>query len=541
MNAKTRVTLNNAKCFFKTAVVLNSFTTALSLITVILYFGTTSLYFKKMNATFAGLYPLLGLLALLPAGLTTVNIFVLHKKAVSIAALSLAVSVIVEHFLLLTYAIGMMLYFFLEGGPYFLAAIGAAIMISLLIAIFKKRRNTELKPFLVRYKVPVAIVCALAFVCVTVFGVFNLLPIYFTSDAVVFAVEDEYQIAWTTSVEATGSVTVGDSVYRDSRAAANRIGKVHKVSVPMSVLDEAKNYTIASEAVMNNRAYLSVAGETVSRSYAFHPVDTSDGLQIYNISDNHLKQFSAARAATYWGDKLDVFVANGDHLNDVSSEYQITLLYRFLHKATDSRVPIIITRGNHEARGRLIENLPDYFGSTRDGKLYYNVKLGDVRFLVLDTGNDDSDGDLKFTPTLNFDDYWREELDWLGGQTVSDEKLVVLCHMAPPMYYDYNCYYNKALNGVFRSCADLLNALDVSLMISGHTHDTEFFPIGDKNNPANYPYVVGSRRNDDLSAEEESFSATQFTGTAVEYKDGIWWVAFTNSKHAVLAEYEFAD
>ena len=82
--------------------------------------------------------------------------------------------------------------------------------------------------------------------CVCVFGVLGLAVFRFTSGGAVFAVGDEYQIAWSTSVKSAGSVTVNGVTYYDADNGRNRISTLHKVSVPMSELDRAKSYEINS-------------------------------------------------------------------------------------------------------------------------------------------------------------------------------------------------------------------------------------------------------------------------------------------------------
>lgn len=59
------------------------------------------------------------------------------------------------------------------------------------------------------------VVCLLSgvFAVVVLVGYFNLVPFYFNSGAVVFAVGDEYQICWSTSAPSTGYVEVGGEKY----------------------------------------------------------------------------------------------------------------------------------------------------------------------------------------------------------------------------------------------------------------------------------------------------------------------------------------
>jgi len=87
-------------------------------------------------------------------------------------------------------------------------------------------------------------------------GLLVLLGICFLSGFVmirqlptVFAVEEEYQIVWTTTINATGQVKVGDNLYSETYSGSlDSETTVHKVVVPMSELDMAKEYEIISGA-----------------------------------------------------------------------------------------------------------------------------------------------------------------------------------------------------------------------------------------------------------------------------------------------------
>ena len=117
---------------------------------------------------------------------------------------------------------------------------------------------------------------------------FDLRFNYITSAPVVYAVEDEYQIVWTTNARATGVVTVGNKKYYDLYAGSERSEtRVHKVSVPMTALDAEKSYTISSTAVIYRGPYSGIKGRKVEKTYAFKPVDLSDGLHYYALSDAH--------------------------------------------------------------------------------------------------------------------------------------------------------------------------------------------------------------------------------------------------------------
>ncbi len=81
---------------------------------------------------------------------------------------------------------------------------------------------------------------------------YDLRPCRFTYGAVVYAVEDDYQIVFSTSDSAMAWVTVGDTNYYDLYAGSSRSAdKVHKVTVPQSALDAAGGYTICAQQMIS--------------------------------------------------------------------------------------------------------------------------------------------------------------------------------------------------------------------------------------------------------------------------------------------------
>ena len=89
-----------------------------------------------------------------------------------------------------------------------------------------------------------AIVAAVVIVAV-VLG-YQLRPCELTSGAVVYAVEVEYQIVFATSDNAIGWVNIGGVEYYDLYAGSMQSAdKVHKITVPQSVLDEAGAHRVS--------------------------------------------------------------------------------------------------------------------------------------------------------------------------------------------------------------------------------------------------------------------------------------------------------
>lgn len=294
------------------------------------FFITGIFIFMNMYYTFEAMPFILSAIALLPLIFAIINIFIFENSRLSVAIIAASVIMAVGHFLFAAYVLSKLTFLLITGIPVFivLGIVGAFLFMVLAYPKLKK----------VGKRISVAVLSLVIFF-VSVFGILKLNFFYYTSDGVVFAVEGEYQIAWSTSVKSTGSVTVNGKTYYDMSNGENRVSTLHKVSVPMNELDNAKSYTLSSTPVYSEAAYLSVSGKERQKTYSFRPADSSDGLQIYNISDNHEVLSGAANAGRYFGDDLDILILNGDNINDVSSLWQISLIYKLASRITAASAP----------------------------------------------------------------------------------------------------------------------------------------------------------------------------------------------------------
>ncbi len=481
------------------------------------YFITGIFIFENMYYTFAALPFIISFFALIPIALSVVNDILLKNDKISAMVILGSVLMAIGHFLFTAFVLSKLTYLLITGIPVF--CVLGLIALFLFMVLGYPKFNKKGKRISV-------IVLSVAIFAVSLFGILGFNFFYFTSDGVVFAVEDEYQIAWSTSVKSTGYVTVGGTTYYDVSEGENNISTLHKVSVPMSELDEEKSYTISSVPVYSQAAYLSISGSSHSATYSFRPVDTSDGLQIYNISDNHECLSGAGNAGKYFGDKLDVLILNGDIINDVSSLWQISLIYKLASRITGGGVPVIYTRGNHECNGKYAGVLADYVGSY-NGKLYYNVKLGDAFFTVLDTNNDMSDSNFLISPAANFETVRQEQTEWLQSQTYFGEDCTyrfLLAHMAFALS-DYKRFPEWT--------QELVELTDekYDLCISGHSHVLSYSQA-ETETTTSYPVIRGSIRSN-TRTRGEGVDPSAFTGTAIECIGGNITAMFTNSKGEV--------
>ena len=509
--------------FFKKNKVSLILSLVFSICSFVLFFATINRTFEKLYYTETFLPYLISVFVFIPLLLFLINTIFVKSKIFNIIILVLGLIFCLAEFILLAFCISKLTYFFMAGTPYFfMALLVIAIVCILIFSKFTKKTKTI-----------ITICLSPVFIIAIIIGVFNVRPVYFDTGAVVFAVEDEYQICWSTSTTTTGYITIGEEKYTDNVAGSLVSSRIHKVTVPREKLENEKKYTVFSSGVILNRAYFARTSKTIQKKYNFRPVDTTDGLQIYSFSDNHLITNGAVNASSFWGDKLDILVANGDHLNDVSSEWQIRNLYSTISRITNSSIPVIITRGNHEAVGTKLNELPRFFGS-RDNTFYYTVKFDNTLFIILDVANDMADTNSTIKATADFTRYREEEFEWLKGfvdskayEDSSIKNIIGICHMAFPI--SLKSYHDDT----FSKILDLTNEMGMELLVSGHSHKIAYFEPNIEPNEANYPVILDSIRNDN-DFNHESASLNRFTGTAIEINNDRMIIQFTNSKKQVL-------
>lgn len=396
------------------------------------------------------------------------------------------------------------------------------------------------------------------------FGTFTTLLIVITFDLefhfvtnkpVVYAVEDTYQIVWTTSTNATAWVTIGNETYYDLYAGSEvSETTVHKVVVPMSDLDLAKSYTISSKHMIFRGPYSGIEGGSVSNTFAFRPVDLSDGLNYYTVSDTHTRNQAASEAAGYFGADLDFLILGGDIMNHLETASDAELILQLGFDITQGEIPVIFARGNHEVKSTYSDQLHRYVGSLNE-KFYYTFNLSGVFGVVLDLGEDHDDTWWEYYDTVHFDLYREEQTVFLSevvAEASYDDPSIQyrmgICHI-PVALVD-----EEYLADFQEDWTTLLNQMDLNIMVSGHKHQLLAFTTNipayvtfdyhdnyasrseaGYRTDANFDNFVASRRADSQLGQENLFGKV-FTGMAVsvDFASGKMTVTYTNHLKAVV-------
>lgn len=338
-------------------------------------------------------------------------------------------------------------------------AVAGGIILFALVLYFPVRGRKWLKAALVAAAVLAAVVLG-----------YELKPCDFSVGPVVYAVEDTYQIVFSTSDSAMVWVEIGGERYYDLYAGSMRSRDgVHKVTVPQSALDAAKGYTVCAKQMIYRGPFGGYTGKTISESYAFRPVDSSDGLDYVSLSDVH-SAFEAAKTAATLRENTDFIVLLGDILSMVETEKDAQATSALAHDITGGEIPVIYARGNHEIKGEYGEDFYKYVGS-KNQEYYYWVTLGqDVFAVVLDMGEDHEDDWWEYYETAQFDLYRAEQTEFLKdileeGRYADYSYRMALCHI-PIVYVD-----DAGLFGAFREeWTALLNEMGTDISLSGHQH-----------------------------------------------------------------------
>ena len=292
----------------------------------------------------------------------------------------------------------------------------------------------------------------------------------FTYEPVVYAVEDTYQIVFSTNHSATAWVEIGGEQYYDLFAGSMKSkDTVHKITVPQEKLDEAKGYSIHAEKMIYRGPFGGFKGNEISKNYSFRPVDSSDGLDFYTITDAHHAHTGAVDAALSV-DNLDFLIILGDSVGMVEYEKDVQFSNRLAHDVTGGEIPVVYARGNHEIKGSYAEQLHQYVGS-KDESFYYWFTLSDVFGITLDLGEDHNDGWWEYYGTDRFTLYHKEQTkfleDLVSAKPYEDyHYTLVACHI--PIQFVNS---RKDHVEVKAAWTELLNQINPDLAVYGHQHD----------------------------------------------------------------------
>ena len=275
----------------------------------------------------------------------------------------------------------------------------------------------------------------------------------------VMLIKNDYEIVVNTQEEGVCYVKVGRQTFHENHSGIMpSVTLVHKYVVPQKLLDKYKTYTVYFKKVVERKNNFPVVGKLLKKTYAFRPIEKTDDINAFYIADIHTDWDNAEKVSLYFGDKLDLYVVNGD-FGESSSYENLRRLNKLIGDVTKGEIPSLVGRGNHDTRGLLAEKVTDYM-ATDDGRAYFEFNAGPLWGVIFDCGEDKYDNHPEYRSLNFFEQYRKDELKYLKKLKWGEEA----------------------------------NRLGFEFMICGHTHTVRYIPVtGDEGDKFehNYPVVVG--------------------------------------------------
>ena len=240
-----------------------------------------------------------------------------------------------------------------------------------------------------------------------------MLPEYMLAYPTVFAVGQSYNIFVPFDAEVIMWVRVGENVYYDDCNGILRSNtNMHKVELPMNVLDAVGEYTVVYKKMIERKPYFPTSEEERELTVKFKPVPQSGDINLYHIADAHNLVKEPVAAGQFWGDALDLLVLNGDIPNHSGDIKNFNAICEIASGITNGQCPVVFARGNHDTRGIHAEDMPNYI-PTMNGKTYYSFRVGCVWGLLLDCGEDKNDNHKEYGGTICFHAFRLRETEYI--------------------------------------------------------------------------------------------------------------------------------
>ena len=315
----------------------------------------------------------------------------------------------------------------------------------------------------------------------------------------VFAVGTDYQIMVEVQREALMSVRIGEKTYDDeSNGIMNSLSPLHRVAVPMEVLDNAKEYTVCIRPITQRLPYYTQTEEIQEFSFSFRPVP-QENIRAYHISDAHNQIEAPVKAAKTFG-AIDLLILNGDVIDHSGDPEKFANIYEICAQLTAGSIPVIFSRGNHDMRGNFAEKFADYTPS-QHRNTYYTFRLGSIWGILLDCGEDKDDTSIEYGFTVACHYFRQKQTEFLKEVIANAEKEYAAPGVKTRLVISHSPFTQRFCapfdieEDIYRQWATLLTeSVHPDLMICGHSHVYGINPIGSENDHYGQPcpMVVGS-------------------------------------------------
>lgn len=358
----------------------------------------------------------------------------------------------------------------------------------------------------------------------------------------VFVIGNEYEVLINLNEFGICFVKVGETLYYEENSGVLPSERtIVKIRVPQGALNAAQAYEIVFRGTNERKRYWSTFQPPKSAEFAFKPLEKTEDIHVFYLSDVHYCFEIAKKTASYFGEDVDLFVVNGD-IGEAQTEENYLDVCRFVGEIAKGRVPVIFSRGNHDTRGRLAERYTDYF-PCEGKKTYYAFEVGSLCGIVLDCGEDKLDASKEYdssadTPVeylgLNrFHEYREQELAFLKGIAPRGEKIkFVVSHVCPAKVTDEPGSQFDIDRDLYEKWCAELDRINPAFMLCGHFHHAFMLMPHDGGSliEHTYPIVMGNNRVPKNASEH-------FWGTAIILNPNKAEIMFTDEEHTVQERY----
>ena len=355
---------------------------------------------------------------------------------------------------------------------------------------------------------------------------------------VVCAEGNYYMICIPVSKKALMSVFVnGEEFTNDKCGVKISSCYVQKFEIPKKTLDLAKEYTVTYE-IIYREAYCSKKEPPVSQTFAFYPIVKSEDIHIYHLSDVHGRESAAIRAGGFFSEKLDLLVLNGDISSSTQTAGESLLPLKIAYAITHGERPCIITRGNHDLRGKYAERIGEFYPLCNE-KFYYTVKLGPIWCLILDCGEDKNDDHREYAGTIAFHKYRQKETEFIRTVIENAEReyqaddvrfKCVISHI-PFMHTDYDPEkgiheFDIEIDTYTDWVKMLNNEIKPDFGLFGHVHQVGVLEGSGKYNSKGFsaPIILGGKPENNT-----------VYGCALTLNENTAEILFTDDTHSVVS------
>lgn len=348
----------------------------------------------------------------------------------------------------------------------------------------------------------------------------------------VFAVEDTYQILVSVTAPSLFWVEVGEETYYDaSNGIMRSLSDLHRVTVPMAVLDKAGEYTVCVRPLIERKPYFTETAPVETFTYPFYPVP-ENGARAYHIADAHNRIEEPIKAANTFGD-IDFLIFNGDVLDHSGDPSKFDNIYILCDRLLGGSKPAVFSRGNHDLRGNYAEKFAEYTPNA-GGNTYYTFRLGGIWGMLLDCGEDKPDSNAEYGFTVACHPFRLQQTAFIERviKNADTEYAASGVHTRLLIAHNPISWVNKPPfdieTDLYAQWCEMLKTVNLTAMLCGHLHRLEVWPVGCENDHLGQPcpVVIGAKP-----------SKEYFSGAGYVFDNGKVFVTFTDSDGEVLGEH----